>query len=60
MKVKELIEKLQQYDPDMVAEVGTRDDSEEIIAVYHVNLYQGKDVPHKQVICIDIVKEEQE
>jgi hypothetical protein len=59
LKNKTLIEKLQGFDPELEVEVMTTEDSEKILAVYPANLYQGREIPSRKVICLDIVPEEE-
>lgn len=52
MKVKDLIQKLQQHDPELDVVAGSEED-DDIISVYHCNVYQGQGIPSRSVIWID-------
>lgn len=54
--VKQLIERLQNYDPDLEVVAGA-DNENEILHVYTANVYQGKDKPSKHCIWIDCKQE---
>jgi hypothetical protein len=56
MTVGQLIQALHKYDHNIEVTVGA-DDEEEIQVIYQANLYQGKGVPTKPVVWIDIKKE---